>query len=376
MRLLVNAVGARTGGGVRHLSPFLHSLGAIRPTWRFQVVLNKDAATGLDGGNIQTLYRAIPEGLNARRLIWDQIQVPRLANSMDVLLSPMNFGALGVRRPQIIWQRNPTYFDPLFIGKNTAFHRSVMAAYRSFAIACCRRADRVVVPSKAMFDLLGIHTDLGEKVVVIPHGFDPPNVVTGHLEGRTARRWARAERRLLYVSNPARHKNVALLPAMLSKISGEIPEARLGVTFARGTQSAAAKEFDAAADRLGVTDRLDYLGPIPQDEVHELYALAHVTLFPSFTESFGFPLLEALWAGCRVVASDIASNREITGGLADFHDPENAEQAAELTIEALRSTPTNESLRQMREHVRLYNWERSASEAARLIEELVGDVAR
>jgi alpha-1,3-mannosyltransferase len=72
-----------------------------------------------------------------------------------------------------------------------------------------------------------------------------------------------------------------------------------------------------AAD-LGVADRVRWLGRASDLELDELLARAAIAVFPSEFEGFGIALVEALAAGCVVVANDIATHREILGeGLAD-----------------------------------------------------------
>ena len=50
-------------------------------------------------------------------------------------------------------------------------------------------------------------------------------------------------------------------------------------------------------------------------------AHAQALLFPSFTEGFGMPLVEALTLGVPVIASDLPVFREVAGGIPDYLDP-------------------------------------------------------
>lgn len=58
----------------------------------------------------------------------------------------------------------------------------------------------------------------------------------------------------------------------------------------------------AEAGRLGVADRITFLGRVPRDEVDRLYDEADVFVFPSFREPAGGVLYEALRAGLPVIS--------------------------------------------------------------------------
>ncbi len=63
------------------------------------------------------------------------------------------------------------------------------------------------------------------------------------------------------------------------------------------------------------------LGDCSDAEVARHLASARALLFPSMTEGFGLPLVEALGAGVPVIASDLAVFREIGGGVPDYLNP-------------------------------------------------------
>jgi glycosyltransferase involved in cell wall biosynthesis len=73
------------------------------------------------------------------------------------------------------------------------------------------------------------------------------------------------------------------------------------------TSAGAGEEIDickAEADRLGVSDRVTFLGKVPRDHVEHLYASHDVFCFPSFREPAGGVLYEAMRHGLPVVTCD------------------------------------------------------------------------
>lgn len=77
--------------------------------------------------------------------------------------------------------------------------------------------------------------------------------------------------------------------------------------------------------RYGGDRRIEWLGVLPDDEVPGRLARADVLCAPSLGgESFGMVLLEAMAAGCAVVASDIDGYRQAAGGHARLVAPGDA----------------------------------------------------
>lgn len=100
------------------------------------------------------------------------------------------------------------------------------------------------------------------------------------------------------------------------------------------------------------------LNGINDAELTALLAHARALLFPSFTEGFGMPLVEALEAGLPVIAADIAVFREIGQGIPDFADPVDGKLWAQL-IHAYTATdsPLRQSQIQRMQQYRPWTWQ-------------------
>lgn len=73
------------------------------------------------------------------------------------------------------------------------------------------------------------------------------------------------------------------------------------------------EEVFSTIEALGLADFVHHLSSLSDVQLAHLYRAAGVLAFPSHYEGFGLPALEALHAGCPVVASDRGSLPEVVG---------------------------------------------------------------
>lgn len=127
------------------------------------------------------------------------------------------------------------------------------------------------------------------------------------------------------------------------------------------------------AERLGVAERINWLGPVDDQTLCDLLARSSLALFPSEFEGFGLALLEAMAAGCPVLASPLPTHREILGTdlathLVDFQNPTTADRISEaLTARPEIQHKTSAALRRRAE---AFSIERLVNEIEALYGEL------
>ncbi len=115
----------------------------------------------------------------------------------------------------------------------------------------------------------------------------------------------------------------------------------------------------AYAERLG--ERVVFTGRVSDDALEQWMAHATAYVAPSLYEGFGLPPLEAMACGVPVLSSNAASLPEVCGDAAQYFDPTQPEQLAEL-IARLSHEP--ELLQFMREQsvkrAAEFDWSRTA----------------
>ena len=76
----------------------------------------------------------------------------------------------------------------------------------------------------------------------------------------------------------------------------------------------------AIANELGIADRVIQITEASGELLEGLYNCAIALVYPSFSEGFGWPIIEAQACGCPVVSSNLAPLPEAAGEAGLFHD--------------------------------------------------------
>lgn len=115
--------------------------------------------------------------------------------------------------------------------------------------------------------------------------------------------------------------------------------------------------------QLDVDGTVDFTGVVDDEQLRRLYWGATLFVFPSRYEGFGFPVVEAMAAGCPVIASNSSSLPEVGGEAALYADPEDVTALAEAMQLALSSPQLREEMRMKGiERASKFQWERTAQE--------------
>ena len=206
-------------------------------------------------------------------------------------------------------------------------------AYRTYhrIVGRClaRHAAQVVTVSHFSARMLN---DFGfrriEQIKVIPNGHEHVRRWRPRLSRHSAMDPNR--RPFIFVlGSRARHKNVDIL----FSIAKEIDALGLDILVA----GASGKGF-STLEMDSVPANVHLLGFVTDDDLAALYQNAQCFVFPSLTEGFGLPALEALAFGCPVIASNAASLPEVCGDAALYADPKSPRDWLDQ-IKRLRADP-------------------------------------
>lgn len=174
---------------------------------------------------------------------------------------------------------------------------------------------------------------------------------------------------LLSTGNRMPHKN---FPALLRAIATIPRESRPRLVLPGGGPNDPLRPL---VTELGLSQDVVLPGWVTVEQLGALHAVAALYVCPSLDEGFGLPVLEAMRAGCPVLASDIPVLHEVGGDAVtyvDGHDPAAIAAAVRrllLDPEALAVLRDRGSVR-----AREFTWERSAGLTAAVVRRTLTEV--
>lgn len=158
------------------------------------------------------------------------------------------------------------------------------------------RMDHVITPSEASRKWLRRHS-VERPITVIPTGI-PRGPMIDRAEIRQSFGISPDVRIMLYAGRLAREKNLLVLLEMAAAAFAQDPTLRLWLVGDGPFRS----ECTATARRLGIGDRVKFVGQVPRADVDRYYAAADLFVFPSITETQGLVVQEAMMRGLPAVA--------------------------------------------------------------------------
>lgn len=123
------------------------------------------------------------------------------------------------------------------------------------------------------------------------------------------------------------------------------------------------KEVDAMIAVSPYKEDIICIGWAPQQDVRVLMHGASMLVFPSFSEGFGMPLLEAFAAKTMVIAGSGSSLEEVGGDAAVYVEPQNVPALAQAIYMGLTEEhKRNVLIQKGSERVKKYSWNICAEE--------------
>ncbi len=232
-----------------------------------------------------------------------------------------------------------------------SYSRAFRTAYRALQPWIAKRAAKVVTVSRDAALQLARHIDIKARdIEVLPNGHEHA-LLWDPSRSRLSERWTARRPFVLLLASQARHKNAARVLGLAEAVDA------LGLDIVVvGRQ---APIFAAAS--AGSASNLFRLGAVEDDDLAVLLSQAVCLAFPSLTEGFGLPLVEAMAWGCPIVSSDRASLPEVCGDAALMANPQDDRLWLQHFDALAASRALADDLRSRgREQMKKFSWTASA----------------
>lgn len=168
---------------------------------------------------------------------------------------------------------------------------------------------------------------------------------------------------LLYVGNSYPHKNLEQLLTAVKLTQRRGEQFQLVLV---GKRDYFSRRLEQLVKARGIPNVL-FFGFASDQELAALYRQAKAYFFPSLSEGFGLPALEAMSAGTPVFAARASCLPEVLGQAAYFFDPHDAESIAQSISVALHDTLERQRLITAgADRIREFSWRTMATKTLAL----------
>jgi len=300
-------------------------------------------------------------------IYWDNFVVPKILNkySADLVFNPfLSVPLLGDFKKIFVMHGHEWFTMPQVFW----FSERITGKIRMKSIM--RVADKIISISNTMTALCIQETGIPDyKFRTIYHGVNEnfkPITDSKQLDEMRLK-YHLPEKFILFIGGLYPQKNFSGLINAFSLMVNDIPHQLVVVGKTRWKY----KNDLKLIEEKGLETRIQLLGWVNPEEIPTLYNLADCFVYPSLYEGFGLCLLEAMAAGCPVVAASTGALPEIARDAALLVDPQNYRQMKDAIMEVISNVALRHDLVQKGIlRAKDFTWEKCAEETLKLFYEV------
>jgi glycosyltransferase involved in cell wall biosynthesis len=293
-----------------------------------------------------------------RLMIWHQVGVPRRIRSekIDVYHSACAVGPIQDACPTVL-----TVHDAILRTAHAQYSPADRLYHRVFSVAAARRSAAVIVPTAhSLGEVARAYRLRDTQLHLIPHGLSERFRAPDRCEvAETVARLGLGKPYVLMVGASTPRKNgVRLLQAF---VRATAPFGDESFDLAIVGPLCASVERALSADPA-LNRRVRRLGVVRSEDLPALYAGARCLAYPSLSEGFGLPIVEAMACGTPVLTACGGAPEEVAGGAAALASGDDVTDLASNLQRLLEDEAWRNSLIERGfARSRAFCWERTAA---------------
>lgn len=257
----------------------------------------------------------------------------------------------------MFWEKNPA--------RNPLVHWIKQQVYKWVNFIAARKSVAIITPTEFVKDDIARHLRINSRKITVTYEAgdeiaDKPEPMP-ELEGKQF---------IMYVGRPSEHKNLSRLIDAFAIIKQKHPDLYLVLV---GKTDALFKRHAREVEAEGIPDVI-FTGFIPDSQLRWLYEHCAAYTFPSLSEGFGLPALEAMSHGAPVVSTNATCSPEVYGDAAHYFDPLDVESMARAISEVIDDPKLRAKLiAASKRQVKKYSWKRMAEQTLDVYLEALGE---
>lgn len=376
-------VGPQGTGLGKYTEKLIENLAKIDHHNQYLIFLRKD---NWDWQKLPNNFKKIPADVPWYSLA-EQIKLPKIfaSQNLDLLHVPHFNVPILYRRKFIVTIHDlihHQFAESSTTTRNPLFFKIKRFGYRKVIDHTIKNSQRIIVPSNFVKnEIIRTFRVNPDKVIVTYEaaeeeyfqsrnknkpGLDELQTGFGGGEGSY----------LIYVGNAYPHKNLERLLNAVSIIAKQHSRSELlsSPKTHSGSESKLKlvivcprdifwKRVQSEIKQRQLEDSVELKGYMEPQELTKLFQKATAYVFPSLSEGFGIPGLNAMASGLPVVCSNIPTLKEVYGDAALYFDPHNPKDIAEKIHQVISDDKIRSDLvKKGKSQVQKYSWRRMAQE--------------
>lgn len=256
--------------------------------------------------------------------LWEQYYLPKALKKIkpDILHCTSNTAPLFTKIPLILTLHDILYMQKIDFTKGTWYQR-LGNLYRKWVVPrivhSCRKIITVSNFEKDEIDTFFSLPPHHVEVVYNSYNSHFRQTIKQESLQSYKQKYHLPERFILYLGNTHPNKNIVNVLKAMSLLHQENDE-KIPLVMP-DIDKAFLKRILLEINNPGLKNFIYLTGYVPNHELKYIYNLATIFLYPSFYESFGIPILEAMACGTPVITSDKAAMPEVAHNSAIIIDP-------------------------------------------------------
>ncbi len=362
MKIVIDARESGTGTG-RYIDKLIEHLHKLRPPFEL-VILTKPHRTKFMR-TIAPSFEVIESNFKEFTFA-EQIGFLKQLKSLGADL--VHFGM--TQQPVLYHGKSVTTIHDLTTArftnpiKNWPVFKFKQLIYKFVIKRVAKKANRIIVPSWFVKHDVAQFTNVPESKITVT--YEAGDTITAAAQPFTP---LKNELFIMYVGRAQPHKNLNRLVDAFAMLQSKYPQLKLALVGKLDDNYSLLQEYVAKKAIKNVV----FTGYVSDGELRWLYENAKAYIFPSLSEGFGLPALEALAHGLPLVSSNATCLPEIYGDAAIYFDPKNVQDITTKIKLVLDDPELAEKLHQLGPKVASgYSWRKMAQQTQAVYREVLG----
>lgn len=356
-RIVIDAreSGSTTGRYVDKLVEYLHKL---RPQYEIVLLAKPPRIKFLAA--LAPSFKVVPCPIKEFTFA-EQIRLKRQISGLqpDLVFFPMVQQPVFYRGPVVTAMQDLTTIRFRNPAKNWFVFTIKQSVYKWVNKRVARKSRHIITPSQFVRQDVANYTGVSpSKITAIHDSADKitePTQPVANLAGKDF---------LLSVGRPSANKNLNRLVDAFEALN----RPGLYLVFAGKTDAEFVK-LQKYASHMASGQRIIFTGFVSEGQLRWLYENAQAYVFPSLSEGFGLPGLEAMHYDLPVVSSNATCLPEVYGSAALYFDPLNVNDIADKIAQVLDDPKLAKDLATKgQQQLKKYSWARMAQQTLEVFE--------